>query len=409
MQGTKDGQMSTHLPAATITGPQTVLFATAVGIIVTNLFAPQTLVGLIGPSFGADAAGFGLVAMATLLGYAAGLFFLVPLADLAENRALILRMLIAAAMAAGIATLAPTASALLIVLFVLGAACSAIQILVPIAASMAPPGQDGRVIGDVMSGLMVGILLARPLASLVADAWGWRAFYGLSAASLILLACVLAFSLPRRLPVARTSYGALIASLLGLLRDEPMLRRRALTAALVMAAFSLFWTAVALRLAQSPFDLGQRGIALFALAGAGGAAVTPLFGRAGDRGLTRSATIACHLVLIGAMALSAWAGSAAAATATGWVSLGLMVVSAVLLDIGVTGDQTLGRRAINLLQPKARGRLNGLFVGIFFIGGATGSMLAGIAWAWNGWPAVCSAGAAFGLAALLVDWIGGPE
>ncbi|MGO4740471.1 MFS transporter [Bosea sp. 2KB_26] len=407
MQGTKDGQMSTHLPAATITGPQTVLFATAVGIIVTNLFAPQTLVGLIGPSFGVDAAGFGLVAMATLLGYAAGLFFLVPLADLAENRALILRMLIAAAMAAGIATLAPTANALLIVLFVLGAACSAIQILVPIAASMAPPGQDGRVIGDVMSGLMVGILLARPLASLVADAWGWRAFYGLSAASLILLACVLAVSLPRRLPAARTSYGALIASLLGLLRDEPMLRRRALTAALVMAAFSLFWTAVALRLAQSPFDLGQRGIALFALAGAGGAAVTPLFGRAGDRGWTRSATIACHLVLIGAMALSAWAGSAVAAT--GWVPIALMGVSAVLLDIGVTGDQTLGRRAINLLQPKARGRLNGLFVGIFFIGGATGSMLAGIAWAWNGWPAVCSVGAAFGLAALLVDWIGGPE
>ncbi|MCZ8546711.1 MFS transporter [Mesorhizobium qingshengii] len=405
MLDTNDGQLAA--PAATISGSQTLLFATAVGVIVTNLFAPQTLVGLIGPSLGANAASVGLVAMATLLGYAAGLFFLVPLADLVENRALILRMLVAAAVAAGSAALAPTAAALLIVLFILGAACSAIQILVPIAASMAPPGQDGRVIGDVMSGLMVGILLARPLASLIADAWGWRAFYGLSAAALILLACVLAFTLPRRRPAARSSYGALIASLFDLLRDEPVLRRRALTAALVMAAFSLFWTAVALRLAQQPFDLGQRGIALFALVGAGGAVVTPLFGRAGDRGWTRSATIACHLMLIGAMALAAWAGSAE--PTAGWWPLALMGVSAVLLDIGVTGDQTLGRRAINLLQPKARGRLNGLFVGIFFIGGATGSMLAGIAWTLGGWPDVCAIGAAFGLIALVVDWIGGPE
>ncbi|MBZ9997979.1 MULTISPECIES: MFS transporter [unclassified Mesorhizobium] len=407
MPDTNDGQLCEPLPPATITGPQTLLFAASTGIIVTNLFAPQTLVGLIGPSLGAGAASVGLVAMATLLGYAAGLFFLVPMADLVENRALILRMLAAAALAAGIAALAPTTASLLIVLFILGAACSAIQILVPIAASMAPPGEAGRVIGDVMSGLMIGILLARPLASLVADAFGWRAFYGLSAAALILLACVLAFTLPRRRPEAKSSYGALIASLFSLLRNEPVLRRRALTAALVMAAFSLFWTAVALRLAQPPFGLGQRGIALFALVGAGGAVVTPLFGRAGDHGWTRPATIFCHLVLIGALALAAWAGSSQSGSS--WTPLVLMGVSAVLLDIGVTGDQTLGRRAVNLLRPEARGRLNGLFVGIFFIGGAIGSLLAGIAWAWAGWPAVCTIGAAFGLAALLVDWIGGPE
>ncbi|BCG79099.1 MFS transporter [Mesorhizobium sp. 113-3-3] len=405
MPDTNHGQLCERLPAGTITGPQTLLFAASTGIIVTNLFAPQTLVGLIGPSLGAGAASVGLVAMATLLGYAAGLFFLVPMADLAENRALILRMLLTAALAAGVAAFAPTTASLLIVLFVLGAACSAIQILVPIAASMAPPGEAGRVIGDVMSGLMIGILLARPLASLIADAWGWRAFYGLSAAALVLLAGVLAFTLPQRRPQAKSTYGALIASLFGLLRDEPVLRRRALTAALVMAAFSLFWTAVALRLAQPPFGLGQRGIALFALVGAGGAVVTPLFGRAGDHGWTRSATIACHLVLIGAMALAAWAG--ASQPGASWQPLVLMGVSAVLLDIGVTGDQTLGRRAVNLLQPQARRRLNGLFVGIFFIGGAIGSLLAGVAWSWGGWTCVCTISGAFGLVALLVDWIGG--
>ena len=392
-------------PANAITGPLTLLFAVAVGVIVTNLFASQTLIGLIGPSLGFDAAGGGLIATATLLGYAAGLFLLVPLADLLENRRLIVRMLACAALVAGAAALAPTASSLLIALFVLGAACSAIQILVPIAASMAPPERRGRVIGDVMSGLMIGILLSRPLASLIADEFGWRAFYGVNAIAMTLLAIVLATRLPERRPVARSSYRALIASLWRLLRAEPMLRRRALTASLAMAAFSLFWTAVALRLAEPPFGLGQRGIALFALVGAGGAVVTPLFGRAGDHGWTRSATIFCHLVLIGAMALAAWAGSSG--PTTGWLPLMLMGVSAVLLDIGVTGDQTLGRRAVNLLQPEARGRLNGLFVGIFFIGGAIGSLLAGVAWSWGGWTCVCAIGGGFGLVAFLVDWIGG--
>ncbi|WP_245470643.1 MFS transporter, partial [Mesorhizobium sp. M2C.T.Ca.TU.002.02.1.1] len=174
-----------------MTRSQTLLFAASVGIIVTNLFAPQTLVGLIGPSLGAAASESGLVSMATLLGYAAGLFLLVPLSDLVENRVLVLRMLAVAALAAAVASFAPAAASLLAMLFVLGAACSCIQVLVPVAASMAPPGQDGRVIGDVMSGLMIGILLSRPIASLVADAFGWRAFYGISAAALALLAILL--------------------------------------------------------------------------------------------------------------------------------------------------------------------------------------------------------------------------
>lgn len=396
-----------YTSGSTITRPQTLLFAASVGIIVTNLFAPQTLVGLIGPSLGAAASESGLVSMATLLGYAAGLFFLVPLSDLVENRVLVLRMLCAATLAAAVASFAPSAASLLALLFVLGAACSCIQVLVPVAASMAPPGQEGRVIGDVMSGLMIGILLSRPIASLVADAFGWRAFYGISAAALALLAVLLSLTLLRRRPPSHASYARLIASLVGLLRQEPVLRRRAFTASLVMAAFSVFWTAVALRLSAPPFDLSQKGIALFALVGAGGAAVTPIFGRAGDRGFTRPATILCHLVLIAALGLAAWAGAAKAGNA--WVPLILMGAGAVLLDIGVTGDQTLGRRAVNLLQPKARGRINGLFVGIFFIGGAIGSLLAGIAWAWGGWNAVCAVGAAFGFIALVVDLAGGPE
>lgn len=386
------------LPEA-VAAPSTVLFAIATGVIIINLFAPQTLVGIIGPSLGFSESGAGLVAMASLLGYAAGLFFLVPLADLMENRQLVLRMLVSALVMAIAAAFAPTGWSLLIFLFLLGAACSAIQILVPIAAAMAPPEHRGRVIGNVMSGLMVGILVSRPLASLVADFWGWRSFYALSAATLALLAAVLALRLPERRPMVNTSYGALIGSLFQLLRDEPVLRLRAFTAGLVMASFSLFWTSVALRLAQPPFSLGQSSIALFALVGAGGAAATSPFGRMGDRGWTRMATLVSHIILLAAIALAAWAGEVRSGDPL--LMLILLGISAVLLDVGVTGDQTLGRRAINLLQPEARGRINGLFVGIFFLGGALGSALAGTAWDFGGWSAVCAAAAGFGVIALI--------
>ncbi|NEI68321.1 MFS transporter [Rhizobium lusitanum] len=381
--------------------PSTLLFAVATGVIVMNLFAPQTLVGIIGPSLGFSESGAGLVAMSSLLGYAAGLFFLVPLADLLENRKLVLRMLLSALAMAIAAALAPTGWSLLIFLFLLGAACSAIQILVPIAAATAPPEHRGRVIGNVMSGLMVGILVSRPLASLFAGLWGWRSFYAVSAATLVLLAAALAMRLPERRPMVSTSYGALIGSLFQLLREEPVLRLRAFTAALMMASFSLFWTSVALRLSQSPFSLGQSGIALFALVGAGGAAATSVFGRMGDRGWTRMATLVSHLIVLASMALAAWAGSIRSGDSL--TLLVLLGASAVMLDVGITGDQTLGRRAVNLLKPEARGRINGLFVGIFFLGGALGSALAGIAWDFGGWTAVCAAAAGFGVIALITD------
>ena len=381
----------------------TVLFAAAVAVIVTNVFAPQTLVGLIAADLGLGEAASGLVAMATLIGYAGGLFLLVPLADLVENRRLVLRMLAAAVILAFLAGLAPGAGPLIATLVLVGAACSMIQVLVPLAAAMAPPERRGQVVGAVMSGLMLGILLARPVASLVADTLGWRAFHGLSGLAMALLWPVLALRLPRRQPVGGAGYGALIASLGKLLAREPVLRRRALTAALSMAAFSLFWTAIAFRLTAAPFHLGQRGIAVFALVGAAGAVVAPLVGRLGDRGLTRPTTIASHMLVVTGFALAAFAGLSD--TAAALPMLGVMGLAAVLLDVGVTGDQTLGRRAVNMLDEQARGRLNGLFVGLFFLGGAAGAGLAGLAWSLGGWPLITIVGAGFGVVALAVDWL----
>lgn len=377
--------------------------AASVGVIIVDLTAPQTLIGVVAPDLGISGGWAGFVGTASLLGYAAGLFFLVPLSDRIENRGLVIAMLSAAVLSAFGAALAPTALPFLALLFVLGAACSAIQVLVPIAAAMARESERGQVVGDVMSGLMVGILLSRPLASLVADAFGWRAFYALSGVSMAVLIPLMRTRLPVRRPEATESYPALVASLLDLLRTQPVLRRRSLTAALGLAAFTVFWTAIALRLSQAPFGLDQRHIAVFALVGASGAIVSPLAGRAGDRGWTSPLSIAAHAATILGFGLTAWADRLGGPF---WWPLALLGLAAIVLDIGVFTDQTLGRRAINLLAPEARGRLNALFVGLFFLGGSVGSAAAGYAWAEGGWPLVCAVGAGFGVLSLLSDFLG---
>lgn len=379
--------------------PMIWLGAITTGVVVTNLFAPQILVGLIGSSLNMTARQAGMISTLTLLGYALGLLLLVPLVDLVENKRVILRTLGCAILAALCTALAPTPLLLLVATFILGASCAAIQMVVPLVASMVTPARRGQAIGEVMSGLMVGILLSRPLASLIADAWSWRAYYLVSAALMLILATALARYLPHLRPAPTMGYTALLRSFPRLLKEEPVLRVRAWTAALVMASFTAFWAAVALRLPGAPFNLDAKGTALFALIGVAGAAATPLAGRWGDRGWTRPMLLAAHFLIIGSLALCAWAALLESRVA----ALLVLSIGTILLDVGITTDQTLGRRAVNLLRPEARGRLNGLFVAIFFIGGAVGAAAASFAWTYGGWSSVCAVAALFGALGVITD------
>jgi predicted MFS family arabinose efflux permease len=390
----------------TMTPVLTVLLAAVVGVIVLPLYAAQPLVEPIASSFGLSVATAGLAATMSMVGYAAGLFLLVPLSDLIETRRIVLTTLSADVVALAAAALAPSAALLFLATFAAGVSASAIQILVPAAGSLTPQAQRGRVIGNVMSGLMIGILLSRPIAGLAGASFSWRAAYVVDAIAVTAAIAVVHRVLPYCEPVARFGkYRALIGSLWRLLAEEPVLRRRAIYQAMCMGAFGLFWTAVALRLAKPPFELGQSEIALFTLAGVGGAVVAPIAGWAGDRGWSRPATLLAHAAVVAASLLAGTAGG-------GWfgfdppsmpvLSLALLVMSAVVLDIGVIGDQTLGRRAVNLLQPDSRGRLNGLYTGLFFLGGATGSAIAGAAFAQSGWALVCAMAAGSGAASLVL-------
>jgi predicted MFS family arabinose efflux permease len=392
-----------RVSATDMSGGLTALFATAVGVVVLSLYSSQPLVGLIGPSLGLAPSETGLVTTLTLFGYASGLFLLVPMTDLVENKTLIISTLTMDVVALAAVASAPTASLFLLACFAAGVTASAIQMLVPVAATLSSEARRGSVVGNVMSGLMLGILLSRPAASLTAEIAGWRSFYGVLAVLVAVLTLVLSRVIPRRRPTGTSSYGRLISSLWTLLLEERVLRRRAAYQALCMGAFGVFWTSVALRLVQPPFSLGQTGIAIFALTGAAGAVSAPIAGRAGDKGWTRPATLLAHVGVIAAMLLADIGGDAwfqLGGPLSPTVALGMMAVAAVLLDLGVIADQTLGRRAINLLRLEARGRINGLFTGLFFLGAAAGSGLSGVAWVHAGWRGVCAVGLAFALAAL---------
>ncbi|HTH62699.1 MAG TPA: MFS transporter [Paraburkholderia sp.] len=391
--------------APALTPLLTVFFATAVGVIVMNLFAAQPLTGAISRSLHLAPQFAGLAAMLPQLGYAAGLVLLVPLCDLVENRRLIVHTLACCAVSLAIAMFTDSRGVFLMAVFAAGAASSVIQMLVPMAASMAHESSRGRAVGNVMSGVMLGIVLSRPAASVIAGTVGWRAFYGMAAGIDGLLALVLHWRLPVRVPAVSTGYGSLLRSLGTLLRTERVLQWNAVSAALVMGAFSAFWTAIGLRLVQPPFHFGMNGIALFALAGAAGAIVTPLAGRAGDRGLGRATLFAGHMTMLVALVAIGIAGAGWGGFSAGehpLLAVAMLVTGAAALDAGVVIDQTLGRRAVNLMNPAARGRLNGLFVGVFFIGGALGTVLSGAMWAWAGWDGVCAVGFGFtGLAFVL--------
>ncbi|QIQ01252.1 MFS transporter [Streptomyces liangshanensis] len=374
-----------HAPVTPVARPRGLILvlALACGIAVANIYYAQPLVTPIAAAFGVSEGRTALAITLGQIGYALGLALLLPLGDLVENRRLVPRMLLVTALAALAAGLSPGFGPFLAAAVVLGMTSVVAQILIAFVANTSSAGERGAVVGNVMTGLLLGILLARTVSSLVAAAWGWRAIYLISAGLLAALAVVLARILPRRGPSSGGSYPALLASIVRLAREESVLRRRAITQALVFGAFSAFWTSVAVQLDHRE-HLGQVGIGLFALVGAAGAIGAPVAGRLGDRGLGRSASgIALALAAVSMVLAGIWAGN-----------LVLLAVAAVLLDIAVQCHIVLSQREIYTLRPDARARVTTVFMTTVFVGGATGSGLSGLAYDERGWSGVTVLGTA---------------
>ncbi|WP_337266939.1 MFS transporter [Oryzifoliimicrobium ureilyticus] len=362
-----------------ISPAMTFLFAAACGLVVANIYYGQPLAGPIARSLGFPSAMTGLIVTSTQIGYGLGLFFIVPLGDLIENRRLVLGLVILAALALLAAGFSATPALFLLASLLIGGASVAVQVLVPFAAHMASHETRGRVVGNVMSGLLTGIMLARPAASFLAEATSWHVVYFTSAALMLTLSIVLRLTLPDRTPHTRLGYGALLASMVKLALTEPVLQRRALYQCGMFGAFSLFWTTTPLLLAGQPFGLTQNGIALFALAGAAGAVASPIVGRLADKGLSKAATAMGMLFAILAFLMAHFLPDGSA------FSLAILTLAAILLDFGVTSTMVSGQRAVYAISAEHRSRLNGLYMTAFFIFGALGSAVGGWAFATGGW------------------------
>lgn len=365
--------------------------AVACGVIVANLYYAQPLVDLIARDLALSPVAASSVVSLTQIGYGVGLILLAPLVDLVEARRLIAITLGAAVLTLAAAALAPSATLFFLTAFAIGLTSTAAQMLLPVVGGAAPAAVRGRVVGTVMSGLLFGILLSRPVASVLADYAGWRAVFGLSAVLMALLAPVVFAMLPKRPATGGLGYAAFIGSMRTLLRRHRVLRRRAAYQAAMFATFSLFWTAVPMRLAES-YGWSHSLIGLFALAGAAGALVAPWAGRLADSGRTYAGTLA-------ALAMSA--ASFAIAGLDGWFGgVAALLFGAIVVDMGVQINMILGQRAIYGLDEAARGRINGLYVAILFFGGAAGSAMVSPLMQTFGWPGVAAAGTLLPLIAL---------
>jgi len=366
------------------------VFAVACGLSAANLYYAQPILYDISRSFGTSESTTGLVVTLSQVGYALGLALLVPLGDILTRKRFLPAVLMVTALGLVVSAAAPSVGMLLAVALVVGLGSTVAQMLVPMAASLADEATRGRVIGQVMSGLLLGILLARTVSGLVAGVTSWRAVYVMAAAVTVVMAAVLARVVPAEAERPSIRYGALLGSTVTLFRTEPLLRRRIVFGALGFAAFSAFWTTMAFVLSGAPYHYGTTTIGLFGLVGAAGALCANFAGRWADRGLTRSTTLVfAAMVLVSFLPL--WLGR---------TDLVAMTVGVLVLDVGVQGLQVTNQSIIYRLAPDARSRINSAYMVCYFAGGALGS--AGASWLYGShrWAGVCLLGAAIGAAAV---------
>ncbi|CAG4892874.1 MFS transporter [Paraburkholderia saeva] len=379
--------MSTSDPSATDLSPAALrglllLLATIAGVAVANIYYNQPLLDDFRQSFPHSASWIGAVPAVTQLGYAAGMLLLAPLGDRFDRRFLILLQTAGMCVSLFIAGTAPSLAVLILASLAIGVLATIAQQAVPFAAELAPPSARGHAVGTVMSGLLLGILLARTAAGLIAEYFGWRTVFFASIVALLALSVVIVMRLPKSQPTSTLGYGKLLASMWHLSVEHRGLREASLTGAALFASFSIFWSVLSLLLAGPPFHLGPQAAGLFGIVGAAGALAAPYAGKFSDKRGPRSIIT----LAIGLVALSFVIFGVSGASIAG------LVVGVIVLDIGVQAAQISNQSRIYALKPEARSRVNTVYMVCYFIGGAAGSAIGGLAWHAFGWVGVSIAG-----------------
>ena len=358
--------------------------AFSVGAIVANIYYIQPLLSLIAASFHISLPQVGFVAMLTQVGTALGMLCFVPLGDTKERRRLIVALLLSGTVFLALMASARSFLWLAVAAFGIGMTTATVHVIVPFAAHLASPARRGAAVGTVLSGLLLGILLARTFSGLLAAWVGWRAVYWTAAVMMLLLAVLLRSALPSNRPELDLTWPALIRSALALIRDQPVLREASLLGAVFFCAFSAFWTTLVFLLEKPPFHYGSGAAGLFGLVGASGAGCAPLVGRLADRyGARRNVLIALVLTFAAFVVLYAFR-----------THIGGLVAGVILLDVGVQSGHVSNQTRIYGLLPEARSRLNMVYMICYFVAGAIGSYAGTLLWERFGWAGVCGLGCA---------------
>lgn len=374
------------------------LMAVTCAVTVANLYYAQPLLHSIGDSLHVSQGSASLLVTVGQLGYAAGLLFIVPAGDIMRRRPLLTGMLAFCAITLAGAALAPNLAVLAGAVALCCVTSVVVQMLVPYAATLASDNQRSRVIGTLMGGLLIGILLSRTFAGVVAEFGGWRAVYGIAAVLMACTAVMLRRVLPDHGPQLTITYREQLRGVLDIARAEPALRWRSLIAACGFGSFGVFWTTVTFLLSSPQYGFSQLAIGLFALVGAAGAITSLAGGRMLDKRpeLRWPVTGASLALLAGSYVLIGLGGAH-----LGWVSLVLLIIGVLLMDACVQGAHVLNQSVIYDLLPQARSRLTTVYITTMFAGGALGSAVGAQAYDHWGWTGATLVAAAFPVLGLL--------
>lgn len=369
------------------------LMALCCALAVSTIYYHQPLLPQMAASFGLAPTQTGPVATLTQLGYAAGLLFIVPLADCRQPRQLALLAIAANAVALILCAVAPSFTVLCVSSLLVGVTAITTQIIIPTLSGLATPAERGRIVGSLLGGLSAGLLLARTVGGFAGTHAGWRAVFILASLGDLLLLIIVAKSLPVTTSLTTISYDRLLRSLGSLVREEGVLRYCATSGLLMFAAFSALWASLAALLAQPPYGFDSATIGLFGLVALLGIVASPHIGALSDRLGVRT------MVLAGAMALAA----GFACIAAGGQSLGWLILGMVLLDLGNRAGLVANQARVFTLRPEARSRLNTVFMGSYFLGGAIGAALGNYGVHQAGWLGLAAVGILLSCAAALIN------
>jgi len=372
-----------------LSGALLTTMAIASGAAVANLYYNQPMLADMGRTFHATATQIGLAATATQIGYAAGMPVFVPLGDFIERRRLVVSLFVAVACSLAAAAMARNLTWLIAASFFIGLTTVIAQIMIPLATELASPEGQGRTIGIILSGVLLGALLARTLSGFVSGHSSWRTMYWIAAAASLVFAVLLQLRLPEIHAHSHITYRQLMRSIWAIVRELPKLRQVSFVAGMFMASFSAFWTTLVFLLETPPYHYGSQTAGLFGVIGAVGASVAPISGRLSDR---RSPRFVVRIAIVTVLA----------AFVVFWefgYELWGLIIGVILLDAGVQAAQVANQTRVLRLRPDARNRVNTVYMICYFSGGSVGSLVGASVWSRWHWTGVCAAGIAFMLAA----------